>query len=209
MSLPPITIPDLDPAGTVDFNNDQLLIRQGLNDRRVSPQQLNNFKLENFGSLSSPIIASDLILVGRNNGSGVYTNLTADPRRLGFLAGVFMWFYCDTAQIPLFWVNVPSLSDRVLAVKGGSQAYTNQGPQGTWQQSNYTLTIAQIPAHTHSFKIYTSDEKGNLEGGKVSSTSRNSNLNLSTTSTGGGQGHNHGNIWRPSAAVGLVCQKTG
>jgi hypothetical protein len=206
MSLPPITIPDLDPAGPVDGVNDQMLIRQGLNDRRINPDALFSFQLGIYSTLSSPLTATDVILIGRNNGSG-YTNLITDPRRLGFLSGVFMWFYTNTA--PLFWTNVPSLGDKVLAVKGGSQAYTNQGTQGTWQQLDTTLTINQIPAHTHSFKIYTSDEKGNLEAGKVSSSSRSSNLNLNTTSTGGGAGHNHGNIWRPAAAVGLVCQKTG
>lgn len=207
MTPDPITIPELDPATTVDFDNDLMVIRQGLNDRKITPNLLNQFKMENFSTLTSQLIASDVIIVGRNNGAG-YTNLITDPRRLGFLAGVIMWFYTDAANIPLYWTNVPALGDRVLAVKGGGFSYANTGLQGDWQQANWTLTIDQMPAHTHDIVIYKSDIDGNLSQ-KISSTNRSSKNKGITESKGGGQPHNHGSVWRPAAAVGLVCQKTG
>lgn len=207
MTPDPITIPQLDLATSVDFENDFMIIRQGLNDKRIKPGLLNQFKLEDFPTLNSQLVASDVIVVGRNN-LGTYTNYITDPRRLGFLVGVTMWFYTDAANVPLYWTNVPALGDRVLAVKGTSGSYTNTGLQGSWQQADWTLTIDQIPSHTHKYKVYKSDIDDNLSF-KIGSSNRNSNNTTQTEATGGGQPHNHGALWRPAAAVGLVCQKTG
>lgn len=161
MSLPPITIPDLDPAGPVDFDNDQMVIRQGLNDKRVPPAAIGNLRLQTFDPLPSNIVASDVILIGRNNGLGGYTNYIAAPYRLGFLVDnggypTVMWFWMTTA--PLGWQIVPNSGDRVLATAlpgGQSFQYTTPGYQGNWQQqdvngvSGQGLTITQIPNHNH------------------------------------------------------------
>lgn len=223
MSLPPVTIPELDPAGPVDFNNDQIPIRQGLNDKRVSPAQLQNFKLENFPSLNSPILPTDVILIGRNNGLGAYTNMIATPQRLGFLTGVVMWFYADTGAAPLYWTVQGALADRVLAVKGGSGAYANAGAQGTWQQSDVGgvpgqgLNINQIPNHYHNIICGKDTDNSNITHVKGT---RNNNpsprpraptegINGSAKAMGACDPHNHGAVWRPAAAVGIVCLKTG
>jgi hypothetical protein len=213
MSFPPITIDDLDSAGPIDFDNDLMLIRQGLNDKKVTPNQINNFKLENFTTLPSKLVATDVILVGRNNGSG-YDNYISDPRRLGFLSGVTMWFYCDLADVPLYWSSQSSLGDRVLAVKGpvNSGSYQNQGLQGTWQQTGHAITIAQMPAHSHTIKGMRSGESSTARVGRGSSTQSDFYeypAGIAIGETGGSQMHDHGNTWRPAAAVGLVCLKTG
>lgn len=208
MSLPPITIPDLDPAGPIDRVNDLLVIRQGLNDKKATVSQISDLDISSFPDLpAGGLLATDKIIVGRNNGLGGYTNYIADPRNLGFLPGVTMWFYADTA--PLFWRIRTSLTDRVLAVKGGTQAYTNWGQRGTWDQENHTLTVNEIPAHSHRMATYKTVSSGNGVANKISASTSNTSFTATTDNTGGGQGHNHGNTWRPRAAVGICCEHIG
>lgn len=227
--LPPVTIPGLDVAGPVDPVNDQLLIRQNLNDRRISPNNLFNLNLASYATLNTAILETDVILVGKNNGDSTYTNYKVDPRRLGFLSGVTMWFYADVA--PIYWTIQPGLGNRVLAVKGGSQAYANFGLQGTWQQTDAVLNVQQIPAHSHIMDTTNSALSGGsstkvavgLNGGphlryvpsfptggigsSVNTSSGNDNAPNNTLPAA--QGHNHGQLWRPAANVGIICQKTG
>lgn len=233
--LPPVTIPELDPAGPVNYDNDLLLIRQGLNDKKISAGNLVKVQLETYSSLARPIIATDVILVGANNGDGTYTNYTADPRALGFLVGVTTWFFADDGTAPLNWTSVAGLGDRVLAVKGGAGAYANVGINGTWQQENTSLVIQQIPSHSHYMDVgflWPGPGAGNPSstkvGGAANGTAHKGYVpsfptggNGSTRKTSSGDndapndnlpnadGHNHGATWRPAAAIGVVCQKTG
>ena len=204
MSLPPITIPDLDPAGPVDPNNDLLLIRQGLNDRKVLAGQVGSVRLQQYSVLPGQVVASDMLLIGRNNGAG-YTNYLLPPQYLGFLNGVAMWFWLSSA--PMGWTIIPDAADRVLGIVGGG--YPTPGYHGTWQQDNHTLTPDEIPPHRHPMKFSsqsasTSAQTGYPRAGRQDDftpggrTSVNETLNL---------GHNHGNSWRPAAAVGILCVK--
>jgi hypothetical protein len=62
-------------------------------------------------------------------------------------AGSKCWFYRnDTAE---GWVVDTSVTDRVLAIKGGSQSYNVNGgnPAGTWTISG--ITVNNESAHTH------------------------------------------------------------
>lgn len=206
MSLPPITIPSLDPAGPLDPDNDLLLIRQGLNDRKIIAGLLTNIRLGILDILPGQIVASDVLLIGRNNGSG-YDNYIVPPQYLGFLNGTNAWFYQATA--PLGWEILPGTGNRVLGCSDNSNKYNGQNAPsqtGTWTQPGHVLTVAEMPSHAHTFPVYTSDEKGNLFN-KAGSTSRSSNLNVTTNATGGGQSHNHGSTWRPLANVGILCTK--
>ncbi len=225
MSLPPITIPLLDPAGPVDPDNDLLLIRQGLNDRKIPAGSLQQVRLSGLSMLPGQLVSSDVLLIGRNNGSG-YDNYLLPPQYLGFLNGVNMWFY--QAAAPLGWTVIPNTGDRLLAV---SDISTQTSPAkyngvfapaltGNWQQNDTALDITQIPAHSHVVKVWKSDIDGNLSA-KIGSTNRNTGNNQNTNKTGGAGstvtastdpagatvGHNHGAIWRPLAAVGILCTK--
>lgn len=213
MSLPPITIPLLDPAGPIDPDNDLLLIRQGLNDRKVAAGELMSTRLGELQMLPGQLVASDVLLIGRNNGIG-YDNYIMPPQYLGFLNGTVCWFWQATA--PLGWSVVPNSGDRVLATVlpgGQSYQYNAVGYQGNWQQDGVGggkpgggLTLAQIPAHSHNYDVYKSDIDGNLSL-KTASTNRSSKNTVKTADAGSGQAHNHGNIWRPLAAVGILCVK--
>lgn len=204
----PVTIPDLDPAGPIDPANDLLLIRQGLNDRKVSAGELSNPSFSTYDMLPGQLVASDLLLIGRNNGIS-YDNYVMPPQYLGFLNGVRMWFY--QASAPLGWTLIPNTGDRLLAVSDGTTNYnavTSPNQTGTWQQGDVDgvpgrgLSIAQMPAHNHTFKSGHSSEDGlymmrNKNGGQTSTSSI----------SGSGQAHNHGSIWRPAANVGILCVK--
>lgn len=220
MSLPPITIPLLDPAGPVDPDNDLLLIRQGLNDRKIPAGQIGNLRLGEFTMLPGQLVASDVLLIGRVNGGG-YDNYIMPPQYLGFLNGTNAWFY--QAAAPLGWSIIAGTGNRVLACSDSTNKYNGvnaPNQTGDWQQSNATLTIEQIPAHSHIIKVWKSDQEGNLSS-KIGSTNRNTGNNQNTGQTGGigsnnqtstspagaTQGHNHGNSWRPLANVGILCTK--
>lgn len=226
MSLPPITIPELDPAAPIDPLNDLVLLRQGLNDRKATVQQIGSIRLETYPSLPNPIISTDRILVGRNNGIG-YDNYLATPQSLGFLINTTSWFYQNTA--PLGWEIVPNTGDKILACmlpSGASYQYNSFGEDGSWQQQDHSLTIEQIPAHSHYIPYSNASGSGQEAGSFRAGLNRvQENFTLSYT-TGGTDstqrstnsppsynlpptvGHNHGNQWRPLANVGIICRKT-
>lgn len=206
MSLPPITIPALDPASLpIDPDNDLLLIRQGLNDRKIPAGEIGAPRLSSFQMLPGQLVSSDVLLVGRVSGGG-YDNYIMPPQYLGFLNGTNAWFY--QAAAPLGWSIIQGTGNRVLACSDSANKYNGQNAPsqtGTWQQTDTVLTIAQMPAHTHKVGLYeatTSNNKEKLGPGKNSLKD-----NIESSSTGGGQGHNHGNTWRPLANVGILCTK--
>jgi hypothetical protein len=220
--LPPITIPDLDPAGPIDFNNDLLLVRQGLNDKKATASQISNLRLNTFSDLPGQVQATDKIIVGRNDGAGGYTNYIADPRSIGFLVNTVCYFYMSSA--PLTWTIVPNSGNKLLAVADNTgNLYSGGGGgtfQGTWQQTDTILSIEQIPAHSHAVLTY--NNFGSF-GNEFTSVKRFGNsLTIITNPTGGSGsttaqstvppgatlGHNHGNSWRPAAAVGILCRKS-
>lgn len=232
-SLPPISIPDLDPAVTIDRDNDLLLLRQGLNDKKATVAQLAQFELSDYGTLPGSIVESDVLLVGRNTGSGTYQNYLTSLQRIGFYSGVMTWFYSYTA--PIGWAIVGKLGDRVLGVglseinPGEEYKYSRvEGApqkQGTWQQPGVSLSITQIPNHQHwgQFGRNLSEEdpsyihgalnkpyKGNPRYGKdtILGIVGGKNDNDSHNNYGGCDPHNHGAKWRPAAVIGVVCKKT-
>jgi hypothetical protein len=234
MSLPPITIPDLDPAGTVDRVNDLVLLRQGLNDKKATVQQISSIALGDYGSLGTPIVASDVLLIGRNAGPGVYNNFIFTPQRLGFLVNTVMWFWMPAA--PDFWVVEAGSGDKVLATAlagGQPYQYTAPGYFGDWQQDGVNggkpgsgLTLTQIPNHNHWAQFghdrsdknaqYIEGAKKHAEAGDINYSNQpvagvvgGFNDTGSHRNYGGCDPHNHGAIWRPAAAVGLLCRKIG
>jgi microcystin-dependent protein len=119
------------------------------------------------------------------------------------------------------WVVDSSVADKVLAIKGGSNAYAVAGGSnaGTWTQPGHVLTEAEIPAHshniednTHSHAIKTYNNSGTGSSGIGLSTGflqGTKNTEEGTHShgcgvTGSSSSHNHGSTYRPAAAVGTL-----
>ena len=144
-------------------------------------------------------------------------------------SGTKMYFYQNVA--PSGWTIDATPADALLAVKGGSQAYNvNGGNQaGTWTQPNCTLDATMIPAHDHGSSAaahtHTWPAGSNASGGAktgygaisaILATDWGTVANVPTatasgththTSVGGGLAHNHGTTYRPSAQVGIICEK--
>lgn len=138
-----------------------------------------------------------------------------------------VWMYQSAA--PEGWVLHTTVTDVVLAVKGGSQAYNVAGgvTAGTWTQPSHVLTHLQIPAHDHGGSVgsenvhYHNMDKltgtfpGTTNYGIVShpetetdgvhNTSHGSLHTHTISSYGSGFSHNHGGTtYRPKAAVGIL-----
>lgn len=165
MSLPPITIPELDPADPIDGDNDYVVLRQNLSDKKATVNQINQLKLQLFPVLNTPLIATDVFLIGQNNGMGGYTNKIINPERIGFLVGTNCWFFANVA--PLGWVILPGTGDKILGCSYvESPAFPGYPTElykgvpglniaGSWQQEDVDgvtgrgLNIQQIPNHNH------------------------------------------------------------
>jgi len=124
-------------------------------------------------------------------------------------AGNKVWSYANTAWTG--WTIV-AVTDSVLAVKGGSNAYNVTGGQtaGTWTQPSHTLTYAEIPAHTHGIS-YEASGVGVYKNpiGATGTTQTDTDAIQSTggSSSPGGGAHSHGTTYRPLAAVGVIISK--
>jgi len=118
-----------------------------------------------------------------------------------FVSGRKLYLYENTA--PTGWTIV-AVTDKVLAVKGGSDAYNVTGGNtgGTWTQPNHTLTIAEMPYHRHLLSAVVS-----WSGGGSGIAASSTGLSVHTGYTGGDGAHNHGTTYRPAAAVGIIVSK--
>ena len=129
-------------------------------------------------------------------------------------AGNAIYAYENTAFTG--WTIV-AVTDAVLAVKGGSNAYNVTGGQtaGTWTWPSTTLTEAMIPTHTHQVGSRDSDAGysttiGNREFVHDYGYSGSGYGVASTTSEYGGASpaHSHGSTtFRPMAAIGIIISK--
>jgi len=144
--------------------------------------------------------------LGFNDGSNNIDFPTNGMAAAKFMLGnsnTIAWFYLNTA--PPGWKALTTGADTVLGVSGGSQAYNvNGGSQaGTWTQPDHTLTINEMPAHTHDYTGWNNYGAGNDVGGNRADQGSTTH---SVQSTGGGTAHNHGTTYRPSASVGKLFQ---
>ena len=109
-----------------------------------------------------------------------------------FVAGRKLYLYENTA--PTGWTIV-AVTDKVLAVKGGSAAYNVSGGN---TGGSFTISTANAPAHTHTGAVNTYI---GLAGGGLTYYTGSSGA-IPTGSTGGGDG-----LYRPAAAVGIIISK--
>jgi len=135
-----------------------------------------------------------------------------------------IWVYRNTA--PDGWVVDSGVTDTVLALKGGAQAYNENGgtTAGTWTQPDGTLSTANLPAHDHGAQTPLITVTDNLTvssgagsdnvvataGGETASQSSTLITVTATqaahthSSVGSGTAHNHGTTHRPAAAIGTL-----
>ncbi|MEO8894044.1 MAG: hypothetical protein ABI417_21370 [Coleofasciculaceae cyanobacterium] len=209
MSFPPITIPDLDPASSINPSTDLILIRQGLNDRKATLSQISNIDLSSYTTITGAPLSTDVFIVGRNIGGGNYQNYKMLTENVTFIAGTLMWFYSQAA--PLGWKILSNQGDRILSVisDNGTGIYNSTGPKGTWQQDGHVLTVNELAEHSHKVNASHTSTKGGDLNTNISRYGYNYNVgpDITTTKTGSNLAHNHGFAWRPAAACGRICEK--
>ena len=109
------------------------------------------------------------------------------------------WALCDGNN------STPDLRDRFIV--GAGSTYTPTDTGGTTSTGSHALTVAELPAHSHSF-TYTapamnqpapSFNQANNVGAPGAATS-------GTTNTGGDQGHTHDNSLPPYYALAYIIK---
>lgn len=125
------------------------------------------------------------------------------------------------AAAPTGWTQVVTQNDKVLRVVSGAGAgsggsWTISGTTVTPTVNSHTLTVTEIPAHTHGVVAAGQGSRSDIAG--------SSNLTLATTATatlttdngtGGGGGHTHtatatftnDAAWRPAYIDVLIASK--
>lgn len=210
----PISLSGL-PIATSVSPGDLMLLRKGFTDYQIAASYIQAIDLTSLNPISGgKANSTDLMLISRN---GSNYNIAFD--QVGLMYHTNCWFYQSKA--PLGWTLLNNRGDRLLAVGDSIPYNSSNGGQtggtlgGTWQQldvggvANQGLTIAQIPAHAHTATIYY-DSSTTSGSRRFSGTSDVGKFAVDSTAlTGGSQAHNHGNNWRPSAAIGVLCQKIG
>jgi hypothetical protein len=189
-----------DMSGTNDDHGEHLAVT--LREQAADPANVANkgfvYTKEVGGKAELFYLDEDGNAVQLTTGGSINVSVPAS-----FASGTKMWFYQNTA--PTDWTYLSAITDRCLAVKGGTGSFNVNGGNeaGTWQLPNHTLTLAQIPAHTHSITCRSKSANGN----NVRSSSGGGSYSATTGSAGSGSAHNHGLTYRPYSAVGIICEK--
>jgi hypothetical protein len=135
----------------------------------------------------------------------------------GFTSGTLMLFQQTAA--PTGWTKQTTHNDKALRVvsgtagSGGSSAFSTALGTPTVSGSvsisgnisNTTLSVNQIPSHSHSYNKH----DNNATGGNHTHNGPNDNGNINTANTGGGGAHNHGHNMSgslSSATAGINVQ---
>ena len=197
----PVQLSDLDVASSAD-DADVTLLRKGLTDYQCPVSLIRTINVPALPDASNPNSTDYLIL---NQGA---VNKKIFFSQAGFLKGTQAWFYQNVA--PALWSIIPGTGDRLLAVKGGSTNYNiNGGTQNLfsdWLIPGTTLTIDQIPSHTHTARVR-KNKNDTLQGLFAGTQATSSQNNAETNATGGGQPHTHPETYRPAANIGIICIK--
>ena len=178
---------------------------------------------------TSPLPGSDPIVYIRNGANTAWVRWGYIDKTIGqlvpdlatssqgFGSGVKMIFYADTA--PSGWTLLNTLDDKLLYITKGSAAGGQTGGSihstGSWNITglvvdNHTLTIAEMPSHTHPQQPETYMNVITT-GPALIGTSAYRPVGGITLPTGGDAGHSHtasqNGTWRPAAFCAIICQK--
>ena len=107
-----------------------------------------------------------------------------------FVAATHVFF--AQATPPVGWTTDAAHKDNVLACKADSGVYSVVGAD----KGSFTITTANMPAHTHTVPQGSTLAAGDYVQRAVASTS----TTATSSSTGGGDG-----LYRPKATVGVIA----
>jgi hypothetical protein len=122
-------------------------------------------------------------------------------------AGTKMLFF--QASAPTGWTKYTSINDKMVRITNGAGGGTggNWTLSGVWT-GGHTLTIDEIPAHTHSYSRW---DGTSFVVGSGTYTKGAAVYSADTSSVGGSNWHNHDvaadGTWRPAYADCIICTK--
>ena len=217
MSKTKISLYDADPGNNTDIDGINLAegMAPGLvnNAIRELMAQLKDFQV---GSAGDPLtVGGNLAVTGTSAVTGNATfagdvavtgNVTVGGAPLGFPAGTKMLFQQTAA--PTGWTKDTTHDNKALRVvtgtagTGGSIDFTTAF--GSQNVGNTTLTIAQIPSHSHGLAGFVSVTAGGSFGNPAGS----SPIVSSTTAAGGGGSHTHSLDLSVQYVDLIICTKS-
>lgn len=136
------------------------------------------------------------------NGSGVLSFSSG-----GIPVGVVVMWSGAIANIPTGWAlcdgtnSTPNLTDKFIIGAGNTHVVNTTG--GSTDTGAHTLTVAEIPAHSHNINLRTSI---NSSDGGESAADNGIFAASATTETGGGQPHTHTGTLPPYFALAYIIK---
>jgi hypothetical protein len=201
--LPATASPAQTADGSMVWDSDDNLLTVGDGASRKVMVDTTTAQTLTNKTLTSPVVNTPTLSGGTINNTVIggttdatIRNLTVTGSALGvsFPAGTAMLFAQTSA--PLGWTKSTTHNNKALRVvsgavgSGGSVAFTSaftmQAVSGSVQ--SHTLTIDQIPSHSHTF--FATQGTANRSG--TDSQCGSPPSSGTTSSVGGGQGHSHG-----------------
>lgn len=172
-------------------------------------------KIRLFSTTYGLAINSNELTLYRPSGATVTIREAASGTVVGnvdhFPTGTRLTFH---ATPPTGWTRVNVTGERIVKLATASDTIAATG--GSWTISGlsvdaHTLTEAQIPAHTHNVRFYTSGSTTADSFPQYSINSASNTLKASE-STGGGGSHTHGlssaGTWRPAFSIACIGEKS-
>lgn len=180
-------------------------------------RQLKKIIFDTFPEADGAINVSDTEF---NYLAGVTSAIQTQINQGGFTTGTAMVFYQNTA--PTGWTIVSAVDEHAIRLTKGSTAggqaggatggtnnfstqFANLAESATPGVGDHTLTITEIPAHTHNYSLAPANRQGASAGS--SRVEQPSSPGDATTSAGGGGAHSHTIDLRVKWAACIIADK--
>jgi microcystin-dependent protein len=98
--------------------------------------------------------------------------------------------------------NVPDTRGRALIGAGQGSGLTNRRLGATTGQEDVTLSVAEMPTHSHTSTLGTNNNTSQTGGG-IRVTGNGTDINVGTSSAGGGEAHEN---MQPSLAINHIIK---
>ena len=192
------TIVNVDIANTTITGGK--LVNSTITDAQLAANAVTTVKI-----IDDAVTIAKLAATGTPSSSTFLRGDNAWATVVGVPAGVITLWSGATNAIPSGWVicdgsnSTPDLTSRFVVGAGGSYAVGATG--GSTTSGAHTLTIAQMPAHTHSYTHKVGGPNGDDNAHQIGV------LTAATTgSTGGGGSHTHANSLPPYYALAYIMK---